>query len=35
LFSGSLIPSSGVKMTNGSRWEPCLPSCWIIYLSGG
>lgn len=24
----------GVGMTNGSRWAPCLPSCWIIHLRG-
>lgn len=25
---------SGIEMTNGSRWEPCRPSCRIVYLSG-
>lgn len=27
--------SSGGEMTNGSRWEPCLPSCRIIHLLRG
>lgn len=30
--SRGLALSSGVEMTNGSRWELCLPSCRIIYL---
>lgn len=30
--AGKLVPGWGVEMTNGSRWDPCLPSRWIIYL---
>ena len=29
-----LLTRSGIEMTNGSRWEPCRPSCRIVYLGG-
>lgn len=35
MLSPRFAHSSGIEMTNGSRWEPRLPSCKIVYLGSG